>query len=613
MTRYRGSLHKYKSCKRGRTSRMEGTRNPATLIPCHLWGWWWLWTALHGDLRPFALAIMIGFSGYLRPSEMLMLQETDLVPPQRLHNMQVSDYPNLQESLQELAARVESRRRGTSNRCWSCRQTHVPRTTFSHAQLLRSLVAVLLSECTVTHWPPCTCMAQATKHFVCVSPKNIHTASSSGNVVHFAEPDTMHGHTFLILSWISLLAIGTTLRRSTATAECRPDGITTSWRLWAQLDCWRPGLQALCRRRSVHWTRGFTCQTLVFPPVDRSINQWLSGKQRDVSRMGLRRLHLTTYRNEKQVQNDHKFISLTEKNLMSSSSQDPTSAGKPVAVFSSRNRLNQDTFSDRDEISLRHLQVFGSSELFIRFSDPASVAKSLPDGNRDHMLAEARSELMKQEHQVESLNSCISELQQQTCAQRLKLQDAPHGFVESREEVRQQEELVMKEKALQDTQIGRIHEMGEFKRAQELRFDENKSWHDTGAHFTNTRVAREGELQGWKELETQLRSSPAICGADGDCGPPFTATWDRSRSRLWSAFQVTSGRAKCSCCRKQILYHPRDYTTCKSPTIHTFKKVFKNLQQELNLAEEEPVIGVGKFIPMPQAMKIPDAKAAVET
>ena len=32
------------------------------------------------------------------------------------------------------------------------------------------------------------------------------------------------------------------------------------------------------------------------------------------------------------------------ENLMSSSSQDPTSTGKPVAMFSSQNRLNQDTF-----------------------------------------------------------------------------------------------------------------------------------------------------------------------------------------------------------------------------------------------------------------------------
>ena len=78
---------------------------------------------------------------------------------------------------------------------------------------------------------------------------------------------------------------------------------------------------------------------------------------------------------------------------MSSSSQDPTSTGEPVAVLSSQNRVNQDTFSDRDEFSLRHQQVFGSNEPFIRFSYLANVAKSLLDRNRDHLLAEARSEL----------------------------------------------------------------------------------------------------------------------------------------------------------------------------------------------------------------------------
>ena len=77
------------------------------------------------------------------------------------------------------------------------------------------------------------------------------------------------------------------------------------------------------------------------------------------------------------------------ENLMSSSSQDPTSTGKPVALFSSQNRLNQDTVSDRDVFSLRHQQVFGSTEPFIRFSNPANVAKSHLDGNRDHMLAGA--------------------------------------------------------------------------------------------------------------------------------------------------------------------------------------------------------------------------------
>ena len=54
-------------------------------------------------------------------------------------------------------------------------------------------------------------------------------------------------------------------------------------------------------------------------------------------------------------------------------------------------------------------------------SNPRHVAKSLLDGNRDHLLTQTRSELMKQEQNVESLNRCISELQQQVSAQRLEL------------------------------------------------------------------------------------------------------------------------------------------------------------------------------------------------
>ena len=105
---------------------------------------------------------------------------------------------------------------------------------------------------------------------------------------------------------------------------------------------------------------------------------------------------------------------------MSSSSQDPTTGGtgkpvgtgKLVALFSSQNRLNPETSTDREDFPSRHQQVFGSNESFFRFSNLANVAKSLLDGNRDHLLAEARSKLMKQEHIVESLNTCINELQQ---------------------------------------------------------------------------------------------------------------------------------------------------------------------------------------------------------
>ena len=64
-------------------------------------------------------------------------------------------------------------------------------------------------------------------------------------------------------------------------------------------------------------------------------------------------------------------------------------------------------------------------------------------------------------------------LQRQTEGQRLALQDAQYGFVESRrEQVRPQEDFSLKEKVLRDTQIRSMHEIGEMKRAQELRVDE---------------------------------------------------------------------------------------------------------------------------------------------
>ena len=101
-------------------------------------------------------------------------------------------------------------------------------------------------------------------------------------------------------------------------------------------------------------------------------------------------------------------------------------------------------------------------EPFFRFCNPANFAKSLLVGDRDHLLAEARSELTKQECKVDSLNTCTRELQRQTYSQRLELEDS--GYAESR-----REELVMR---FRDTHIGSIHEMEQLKGPQELRVDE---------------------------------------------------------------------------------------------------------------------------------------------
>ena len=141
------------------------------------------------------------------------------------------------------------------------------------------------------------------------------------------------------------------------------------------------------------------------------------------------------------------------------------------------------------------------------------------------MLSRARSDLTKQELQVESLNNCISELQQQVYVQRLELQDAQHGYVESRrEQVRQQEEQSLKEKVLRGTQIRSMHEMGEMKRAQELRVDEVsvqkfKENHETIQQLTaqlqemqdqKNSMSDSGDFQDW-ESNFGVRLSYVSC------------------------------------------------------------------------------------------------------
>ena len=136
--------------------------------------------------------------------------------------------------------------------------------------------------------------------------------------------------------------------------------------------------------------------------------------------------------------------------LMSNSSQETRATVKPIAIFSPECKSS-----------------------VLKKAKPSNLWRSLLEGNTDHLLSQAKSDPMKQQLQVESLNNWIGELQRQTYAQRLELQDAQYGFVESRrEQVRLQEELSMKEKVLRNTQIRSMHEMGQMKRAQELRVDE---------------------------------------------------------------------------------------------------------------------------------------------
>ena len=106
-------------------------------------------------------------------------------------------------------------------------------------------------------------------------------------------------------------------------------------------------------------------------------------------------------------------------------------------------KMNRDkTLSERDRSNELGNRFESSVHSVFSFADLTNVGKPLLDGNKNHLLNQARSENMKQEHQVESLKSCIDELQQQACAQRLEIH---HGYIESRrEQARLKEEISMK-------------------------------------------------------------------------------------------------------------------------------------------------------------------------
>ena len=84
------------------------------------------------------------------------------------------------------------------------------------------------------------------------------------------------------------------------------------------------------------------------------------------------------------------------KGLMSSLSQEPSAPGKPAVLFS---------FGSEEPGHQFKSSVF-------RNADPSNLGRSLLEGNKDHFLSQAKSELARQEHQVGCLNNCISELQQ---------------------------------------------------------------------------------------------------------------------------------------------------------------------------------------------------------
>ena len=113
---------------------------------------------------------------------------------------------------------------------------------------------------------------------------------------------------------------------------------------------------------------------------------------------------------------------------MSSSSHFRESAGKPAASFSHKRKLSQESRSDREGVSSGHPTVQGNGDFF-RVSDPEEAARTALEEQRDHQLAEAKSEILKQECKVDALNTCIREFQRQAHSDRLEVNYVTHAWI----------------------------------------------------------------------------------------------------------------------------------------------------------------------------------------
>ena len=223
--------------------------------------------------------------------------------------------------------------------------------------------------------------------------------------------------------------------------------------------------------------------------------------------------------------------------LMSSSSRDLEAPGKLDAVFSYHFESSQNTCSKRDRCNESGNRVESSVHSVLRIADQAKVGKSLLDGNKDHLLNQARSELMKQEHQVGSLNNCIDELQKQAHAQRLELEDRPSRilWISTKSCPTARRTSYERKGSLRYSNPKR-HEMGEMKRVQELRVDDVSVQKLRESHETIQRLT--SQMQDMQRLMNSMRDSGEFQEVESShsgrlsCVPSQPATLPSYRSML---------------------------------------------------------------------------------
>ena len=228
-----------------------------------------------------------------------------------------------------------------------------------------------------------------------------------------------------------------------------------------------------------------------------------------MGKYGICWLHRCTNRTEKQVPTDHEFITPSEKTQCQVHLILRESAG---AVFSHKRRSSQET--DREGISSGHPPVEGKDETLFRFSVPEEAARLVFEEQRDHPLAEAKSEILKQECKVDTLDT--RELQRQAYSNRLETDCVNYGYEESRrEQARLHEELAQRGKSLRETRIRNINEVEELKRAQEMRIDELSRNELRESHATTQEIT--SQIQELQERMYYMNDSGKFQDVESFC------------------------------------------------------------------------------------------------
>ena len=266
-----------------------------------------------------------------------------------------------------------------------------------------------LIRCRTWHWP----QAQVLSHSPLPSFRRPHqhtqdlryTMNIFPTMVHGRVADQRKSHVSQVMSPNS------SSLKTSSPEELSLTGILGQIRIKYRKDSWGITTKTYRWRYGGIWKSWFR---YVLCPITDAFRSWLSGEH---CRLGSWRWRITKkcwlhhcmckvertvihleyqlhqwnflqqYRREKWVQS---VLKLTEeKSLMSSSSQERRASGKSAAMSSSGSAEPRNQFK---------------SSIF-KNADPSNVGRSLLEGIEDHLLSQARSDLAKQELQVEPLNN----------------------------------------------------------------------------------------------------------------------------------------------------------------------------------------------------------------